>query len=278
VISGADKRPPPSQPAANDDAFDISAADGGTSQRAKILIVDPLGEPGLAGQRERYNLPANDPEFPDADPYSPLYGRTNMDETPETIHHFWFEHTAERPAAMGERMKFWFGGSFDTDRIIAQRFFDILAKLSAGEAWRWAERGMKERLAAVIVLDQFSRNIFRGSPAAFENDALARALVMEAIASGEDRKLAPVERMFFYLPLEHSEALADQKLSVAKFEELLGDAPDEARKAFESALDYAKKHEVIIARFGRFPHRNKTVGRESTAEETEFLKTPGSSF
>jgi len=127
-------------------------------------------------------------------------------------------------------------------------------------------------LALVVVLDQFSRNLFRNDARAFAQDALARECAREALARGDDASLLPVERMFLYLPFEHSEDRADQELSLRLMSQL--DAFEDTRGISEWAL----KHKVIVDRFGRFPHRNAALGRRSTAEEIEFLKTPGSGF
>ncbi|MBI1359196.1 MAG: DUF924 family protein [Alphaproteobacteria bacterium] len=209
---------------------------------------------------------------------SPAYARADIDETPGSVLHFWFGYAASRPGLIAERQRLWFQKSFDTDRLIAHRFLDILARLSAGEAQRWAARGPRERLAAIIVLDQFSRNIFRDTPAAFENDDMALSLARAAIASGEDRKLAPIERWFLYMPLEHAESSTCQRLSVEKFSELAAIAPGEQRAAFLNALDYARRHAAVIRRFGRYPHRNRILGRVSSTAEKTFLSKPGSRF
>lgn len=242
----------------------------------------PLPGPALPeiGEREdwmrRRNLAPSQVEFSDENPYSPAYTRFEVEETAGTIHHYWFGYAAERPAAMDDRMTLWFGGGFELDRIIAHRFSNIVAKLASGEAYRWAEAGPQQRLSAVIALDQFTRNIFRNTAAAFENDPIALALARDAIASGEDLKLKPVERWFLYMPFEHSESATDQRRSVDKFTELLDQCEPEHRPQFVSALDFAKRHAKVIQDFGRFPHRNALLGRTSTSAEKAFLaKTPG---
>ena len=264
-------------------------------ENGRIFIDDLEGAPSVApvgglalpggalpgsGEREdwlrRRNLSANPVAFEDEDPYSAAYSRLAVEETAGTILHYWFGSSLERPAALKDRMTLWFGGGFDLDRIIAHRFTEIVAKLASGEAWRWAARGPHERLAAVIALDQFSRNIFRGTPAAFENDALALQLCKDAIAAGEDMELKPLERWFLYMPLEHSESASDQRRSVAKFTELLDAGAPELREDLTTALDFAKRHAVVIKKFGRFPHRNEILGRTSTSAERAFMaKTPG---
>ncbi|HEX5006357.1 MAG TPA: DUF924 family protein [Hyphomonadaceae bacterium] len=267
-------------------------------ENGRILIDDLEGTPYAApppgaparvpgqpvtGEREdwlkRYNIPPVPPaEADNEDPLSAKYVRFDLDETPGSILHYWFAWSADRPATLGDRQSLWFGGGFELDRAIAHRFTCIVAKLASGEALRWAAHGPYERLAAIIALDQFSRSIFRGTPAAFENDPLALKLAKEAIAKNEDKLLKPVERWFLYMPLEHSETMEDQNLAVAKFAELLQHATPETQPHFASAFDYAKRHAAVIKQFGRFPHRNEILGRQSTEAELAFLKKPGSRF
>ncbi len=178
--------------------------------------------------------------------------------TPETVLDFWFKETPPRQ---------WFQKNADFDRQVEQRFGATLAAAAAGEfdAWLETPRGA---LAVVILLDQFSRNIYRDDPRAFDNDGKAQAITRSQVGKGADRQLESMERTFLYMPLMHSENAADQELSVELFE-----AWSNANTA-----DFARRHRDIIKRFGRFPHRNKVLGRTSTAEEAEFLKQPGSSF
>jgi uncharacterized protein (DUF924 family) len=174
-----------------------------------------------------------------------------------------------------EIIKFWFGldpkqwyrRDEKLDAEIAARFGDIYAALKGGvpESWLQSPQGF---LAAVIVLDQLPRNMFRGSARAFATDGAALALAKRASEEGVDAKLPPVQRAFLYMPFQHAEDEGDQARSVGLFT-ALGN-PDN--------LDFAQRHKAIIDRFGRFPHRNETLGRESTPEEREFLKQPGSSF
>jgi uncharacterized protein (DUF924 family) len=128
-------------------------------------------------------------------------------------------------------------------------------------------------LARIIALDQFTRNIHRGSPSAFAGDAQALTAAIAMVASGQDAALRPEQRVFAYLPFEHSEDLSMQDRAVDLFAKLVAGAPELA-----AMLDYAHKHRAVIARFGRFPHRNEVLGRSSTAEESAFLQTPGSRF
>ena len=161
----------------------------------------------------------------------------------------------------------WFGGGDEVDDRIRERFLALHEALrdEVPVSWRASPRGM---LAAVIALDQFPRNMYRGDPLAFAADATALALAAEAVDRGFDRSMTGDERKFLYLPFEHSENPGVQERSVELFASLEDD----------DTLGYAIRHKEIIDRFGRFPHRNAVLGRESTPEEIEFLKEPDSSF
>ena len=269
------------------------------AENGRILIDDLEGQPAARqapapgpvppgpampqiGEREdwlkRYNAPPTPVEFPGDDPYSPAYARFDLDETPGSILHYWLGYSADRTSTLEDRRRLWFNGGFELDRMIAHRFTGIVARLASGLAQRWAAQGPRERLAAVIALDQFSRNIFRNTPGAFENDPIAVKLTREAIASGEDMELKPVERWFLYMPLMHSESSTDQRRSLDKFSELATQAPPELKEALTSAYDFARRHANVIRKFGRFPHRNDILGRTTTSAEKNFLKQPGSRF
>lgn len=196
-------------------------------------------------------------------------------ETPQTVLDFWFEDALTDPAKLGQRMKVWFGGGPAVDAVLAQRFGQLVDTLAAGQADDWAAQGPLPRLAAIIALDQFSRSIHRKSPKAFVNDPIALRLAKEAIAQGQDRKIPPVGRMFFYLPLEHSENVEDQRTSVRLFAALATEATADTKETFDSALDYARRHAEVIERFGRFPHRNDVLGRANTPEEAAWVKAHG---
>jgi uncharacterized protein (DUF924 family) len=192
-----------------------------------------------------------------------------QDTQPREILDFWFadRDDAGQPAYRDQ----WFKRDDAFDAQIAQRFGAIVERALAGELdgelAGWADSA-EGALALVILLDQFPRNLFRGTARAFAGDARALRLAKQAIAQGFDRQLPRYNRMFLYLPFEHSEHLADQDRSVALFAALDDD----------NVARYAVAHRDIVARFGRFPHRNAALGRPSTPEETEFLKQPGSSF
>ncbi|MEO8153019.1 MAG: DUF924 family protein [Rhizobacter sp.] len=166
----------------------------------------------------------------------------------------------------------WFRKSDDFDREIAQRFGPLIETALRGELAAWHAEA-QTALAQVIVLDQFPRNVFRNTPRAFAGDALALGAARTMLASGQDVQLAPLQRLFAYLPLEHAEDLSAQDESVRRFTRLVAVAPDT-----QGFLDYARRHHDVIARFGRFPHRNAIVGRISTPEELVFLSQPGSGF
>jgi uncharacterized protein (DUF924 family) len=195
--------------------------------------------------------------------------------TPQALLDFWFEDALDQPAKLGQRMKVWFGGGPKVDAEIQERFGATVEALGSGLGETWAAQGPRERLAAIIGLDQFSRSIHRKSPKAFANDPLALRLAKEGIASGEDRQLPLAARMFIYLPLEHSETMDDQRESIRLFEVLASEADDANREMFASTLDYAHRHADVIAKFGRFPHRNDVLGRASTPEEIAWVKEHG---
>lgn len=171
-------------------------------------------------------------------------------------------------------MKRWFGSDPQSDAQLQRDFGPLLAEAEAGGLQSW-EAEPESMLALVVLLDQFSRNLHRGSGQAFANDPRARDLAAQAIEKGWDQRFSPLERMFFYLPFEHSESLADQNRCVELFEAL---NREQSNDFFANTLDYARRHRDVIARFGRFPHRNQRLGRSSTPAEEAFLQTPGSSF
>ncbi len=199
-----------------------------------------------------------------------------------TVQHvlaFWFGDGDRDDASINEAKRpLWWGHAPETDAEITERFGDTLEAAGRGEldAWTKTPQG---RLALVIVLDQFSRNIHRGTGKMYAHDERAVRLVREALAHGEDAALAFFEKLFLYMPLMHTETSDGQAHCVRLFEQLVADAPTAALRGIaENTLDYAVRHRDIVDRFGRFPHRNALLGRESTAEEEEFLEQPGSSF
>ena len=182
---------------------------------------------------------------------------------------FWFG-ALESPER-GRPRKCWFEKSEAFDAEVRSRFLGVYRPAAAAKLARW-ERTPHAALALAVVLDQFPRNLFRGEARAFAADPLALRVARRMVDRGFDGLLRPVERWFVYLPFEHAEDLAAQRRSVALFGALAGD-PDST-----GAIESASRHFNIISRFGRFPHRNAALGRESTAEEAAFLSQPGSSF
>jgi len=197
--------------------------------------------------------------------------------TSETILTYWFGNDPDNAALAKDRADLWWSKNVEADQEIRQRFEGDVELAAAGQldGWRATPRG---RLALIVLTDQFPRNIYRDSPRAFAFDAKAIQWSLEGIELGADRALRPVERTFFYLPLEHSEQLEHQERSVGMFHELLPLVDAEQKEIFEHYLNFAVLHRDIVARFGRFPHRNQILGRSSTAEELYFLSQPGSSF
>lgn len=190
---------------------------------------------------------------------------------------FWFEPEAGDGDTARARRRLWWGKDAAVDAAIRDRFAALVAEAAAGRHDRWADTPLG-RLALVILFDQFPRNMHRDTPRAFAHDPLARRLTLDGLEIRADQALRPIERVFFYLPLEHAESLELQERSVSLFGALAAAAPAEEQEGFRGYADYAIRHRDIIARFGRFPHRNRILGRGSTPEEAEFLKQPGSSF
>ena len=190
---------------------------------------------------------------------------------------FWFGDVDELGRSDVQHSRRWFMKDEAFDRTIADHFGQTYADVRAGlrEAWLDDPRG---RVAYVIVLDQFARNMFRGTARMFEGDRQALAAAVEGVARHDDAALTVNERSFLYTPYMHSEELGMQERSVALFEELAASAPSELRGSLAAAVQYAKKHHDIVARYGRFPHRNTVLGRESTPAEQAFLAEPDSGF
>ncbi len=194
-----------------------------------------------------------------------------MTRAPETqaVLRFWF---GEPPQSYAERRKLWFGKQPEFDATIRQQFQQLYEQAATGalDGWAQAPQGC---LALILILDQFSRNMFRDKPQAFATDAKALALAWQAVDADFDRELTPLQRIFLYLPFEHSEQIADQAQSVQRFEQLYLEQPE-----LMDVWGYAKRHQAVVEQFRRFPHRNAILGRETTPAEAEFLQQPGSSF
>jgi uncharacterized protein (DUF924 family) len=184
--------------------------------------------------------------------------------TPEQVYDFWFVESGPED---------WFGKDTAFDTAIRFRFAPAVAAAREGRLQRWAEAA-RPCLSLILAIDQFSRNIFRQSPLAWSADARALALADAAIARGHDKGMSVDERKFLYMPFMHSEVLADQERCVELFAGLAAEDADKAGRAHE----FAVRHRDIVARFGRFPHRNAVLGRRSTDEEIAFLQEPNSAF
>jgi uncharacterized protein (DUF924 family) len=197
---------------------------------------------------------------------------TDLD-TAQQVLDFWFGpaddpgHAVSRP--------FWFRKDDAFDALVTRRFGALVEQALAGAIDHWITQPLSAlpALARVIVLDQFTRNAFRGSARAFAGDPMALQTARALVASGRDRELTGVQRQFAYLPFEHAEDVAHQRTAVQLFEQLARDEP-----ALAGLVEWARRHHDIVARFGRFPHRNAALGRASSANEIEFLRQPGATF
>jgi uncharacterized protein (DUF924 family) len=190
----------------------------------------------------------------------------------------WWFGSAESPAEVAKaKNKLWFGKKKSQDTDALHRFGGLVELALKGGLSEWAETP-QGWLALVLLLDQLPRMIFRDTPKSFSGDKRAQELVQHGLKLERDLALSPLQRTFIYLVLEHTENLAAQDEAVRHFANLLPLLPATDREYFTQTLDYAKKHRAVIERFGRYPHRNAMLGRESTVEEVEFLKERGSRF
>jgi uncharacterized protein (DUF924 family) len=188
----------------------------------------------------------------------------------------WFGTSLDHPAAIAERLDWWFRADAERDAILAEKYAGLVEECAEGRRYRWLDQP-EGRLALVIALDQLPRNLFRGTPRAFAYDAYTAALCLAAVHTGQDQMLRPIERAFLYMPLQHAEDLQAQQASVQLFERLAHDNP-EWPVFSEEFLPFARIHRTIVERFGRFPHRNRVLGRDSTPEEQHYLDGEGPSF
>ena len=196
------------------------------------------------------------------------------------VRDFWFGKTPLSPEQLPRRMKLWFGDvAEDTrrqvDDALRLRFAPLVERALEGALAQWAD-GPRRRLSLILLLDQFPRNIYRDTPKAFAGDEQALQLSLTGMQSVADAALNAVERIFFYMPLQHAESLEVQEESVAAYRRLLGEAPAEVREVFQGCVTYAEQHRDVIRRFGRFPERNAALGRATTPEEQEWLRSPQS--
>lgn len=200
----------------------------------------------------------------------------------ESVFAFWFGDPRPELSVAARR---WFQKDAAFDAEIRERFLPLMERAQRGELddWMTGEHAAKGALALVILLDQMSRNVYRGTPASFAHDGRALAACLGGIGSGADHELSFSERYMFYMPLMHAEDRELQRRAVREFDALAREAEQAGVseglvKTLVSAREYAERHQAIVERFGRFPHRNAILGRTSTPEETAFLAEPGSSF
>lgn len=205
----------------------------------------------------------------------------------------WFGALPLTAPRLEERMRFWFGDERprdeqprderpraerrQRDEALRARFEPLVVDAAQGRLASWAG-GPRRRLSLILLLDQLPRNLYRGTPRAFATDGEALALSLSGIQSGADAALDVAERLFFYMPLQHAESVEAQEESVAAYRRLHSEAPDALQPAFARTLEYAEAHREVIRRFGRFPHRNRILGRTSTEEELAYLAEVGSDF
>jgi uncharacterized protein (DUF924 family) len=203
-----------------------------------------------------------------------------MHEQAQAVFDFWFQPGAGQAADAPRRE--WFQKDDAFDREIHSRFGALIERALAGGLLEWDADGPQARLARILLLDQFTRNVHRGTPLAFAGDALALRAARAMVDDGQDLALPPLQRSFVYLPFEHAEDMAMQEQAVALYTRMENDerdaAPAATVKGIAGMLDYARRHREVIRRFGRFPHRNAILGRASTAEEEAYLRQPGSGF
>jgi len=203
-----------------------------------------------------------------------------QDSKIDTVVEFWFGREfadLDDATIAGRQSGLWWAKNESTDTDMRQRFEPLVQAAGTGklDAWQSSPEGW---LALILLVDQFPRNIYRDTPGMYRFDERARALCVEGIEAGIDTRLELIQRVFFYLPLEHSESAGDQAWCVDLMRGLAREAPQDQQNVFEDFVGYAEAHKKVIDRFGRFPHRNAILGRDSSPGEIEFLDQPGSSF
>jgi len=196
----------------------------------------------------------------------------------DSVLDFWFGQAPLDADALKAASRRWFASKPEADRALADRFAALHAAALRGELDAWAATATG-RLALILVLDQFSRNLNRGRPQAFAADPKALALTLDGLERGLDAELDPIERAFFYMPLQHAESAEIQALSVRQFEALAAeDTAAHLRATLAGYAEFARQHAEIVAKFGRFPHRNAAMGREPTDAEQAYLASGATRF
>ncbi len=199
-----------------------------------------------------------------------------MNSEIQRIYDFWFGDIVSNPRAES-RHALWYMGGEAVDTDIRNQFEALVQQAQAGELADWQQTAQGST-ALIILLDQFPLNMYRGEARAFASEQHSVAVCLSGIENGQDRALSFYEKTFFYLPLEHSEAAQHQQLSIKYFTQLRDEAPPAHRQAGEAALEFAISHKAIVDRFGRYPHRNKALGRVSTAAEIAWLESGGETY
>jgi uncharacterized protein (DUF924 family) len=199
-----------------------------------------------------------------------------------SVREYWFGRARLTAGSLAERVQFWFSEVPDEareqrDEEIRARFGALFERAARGELDTWAD-GPRRRLSLIVLLDQFPRHLFRGEARAFECDDKALGLTLSGMQSAADAALDVAERMFFYMPMQHAERLEVQEESVLAYRRLRREAPEELARTFEDAVRSAESHRDIIANFGRFPHRNRALGRSTTPAEEQWLAGGGDTF
>ena len=189
----------------------------------------------------------------------------------------WFPEREFGAPQIDARLDLWFSASPELDARLRLEFIDDITAASERKLQHWGSEP-ESRVALILLIDQFRRNIYRGTPKAFSHDRIALKLAVEGIIARMDRKLNPIHRVFFYMPLQHAESLRVQKKSVQVFSSLAGSVSETLRQTFETFAQFAELHHDIIARFGRFPHRNAILGRPNTQEEETYLSDDAPGF
>jgi uncharacterized protein (DUF924 family) len=195
----------------------------------------------------------------------------------QQIHDFWFSDRELDSPQLDSRMDRWFGASDELDEQIRSEFGELIERATAGQLDDWTSTP-QGRLALIILLDQFTRNIHRGTAQAFLHDKKALKLAIEGTMAGDYKKLNAVERMFFFMPLQHAESLNIQEKSVSVFQALANTVPGTLHETFLTAAQFAELHRDIVAKFGRFPHRNAVLGRPNSNAETTYLSDNNPTF
>ena len=190
---------------------------------------------------------------------------------------FWFQTEQQDALKIDSRMDRWFGNDEHLDQQIRDEFSSLVTQASSGELMDWTETA-RGRLALIILLDQFRRNIFRGTADAYSRDKLALKICIEGIQRDHYRELGSEERIFFFMPLQHAESLKVQDKSVQVYNALAKRVSDTLKETFLTTAQFAELHRDIIAEYGRFPHRNAVLGRENTEAEAAFLAQGATSF